>query len=266
MNERAREGIIAKLARADEHLERLRHDIDTWLDGKPHSYWAKPDFHTGRYSIHITIHGDPPALLSVVCGDFVHCLRSALDHLVCGNVKKITKRTAFPIYRDGDDFFCGVLLPARRKQWGPLTGLDPDGELFAMVKDVQPYMGPDGYEAHFLHVLAELSNADKHRAILASAAANRLVADQELWVRGNDIVCSDAEYALGTPLVNGAKVAWGTLTVVGAKPEMEMEHDFPVEVAFGSALVGLEALEEVRKGVRAAIALAFQILGLSAPP
>jgi hypothetical protein len=265
VDERTRDGIVAKLDRADEHLKRLNREIDSWLDGKPHSYWAKPNFHSGSYSIHITVNDEPPLSLSVTCGDYVHCLRSALDHLICGNVKRITKRTAFPMHKDGDDFFCGVVLPARRKQRGPLTGLDPEGELFAMVQGVQPYMGADGYEAHFLHILAELSNADKHKAILTSAAANRLVVDQELWVRAHDVVCSDAEYALGTPLVNGAKVAWGKLTVTGAKPEMEMEHDFPVEVAFGSDLVGLQALGEIRDSVRATITLAFKILGLPPP-
>jgi hypothetical protein len=265
VDERTRQGIIAKLERAKEHLERLHGEVDTFLDGKPHSYWAKPDFYAGRYALHVTINQEPPAPLSVTCGDFVHCLRSALDHLICGAVPKITKRTSFPIYRDGDDFLCGVELPAKRKQWGPLTGLDPDGEMFALVKTLQPYAGPHGYEAHFLHVLAELSNADKHRAILASAAANRMIDTAALWVRGKDIICSDAEYALGTPLINGAKVAWGTLTVVGAEPEMEMEGDLPVDIAFGPVLVRLEGLEEVRKGVGDAIAYGLKVLGLPFP-
>jgi hypothetical protein len=265
VDQRTREGIIAKLDRADEHLERLNREIGTWLDGKPHAYWAKPDFHAGRYSIHVTVNEVPPPLLSVVCGDYVHCLRSALDHLACGNVKKITKRTAFPIYRDGDDFFCAVEMPARRKRPGPLTGLDPEGNLFAAIKAFQPYEGPDGYERHPLFNLAELSNADKHRAILASAAANRRVDAEALWVRGKHIVCSDAEYAMGTPLVNGAKVCWGTLTVFGAEPEMEMEGDLPVEVAFGSSLVPIQGLEEIGKAVRAMLAHSFRVLGLPVP-
>lgn len=259
MDKQTEEGIRAKLDRANEHLKTLKYEIGIFLDGKPHTYWTKTDMHGGRYSVHVTIHAEPPLRLGIICGDYIQCLRSALDHLVCGAVPKITKRTAFPILNDSDDYFCGVVIPARRKQRGPLTGLDVESELFAMIQQVQPHEGPHGHEAHFLFVLRELSNMDKHRAILPSAAAHKAVTEP-VGMHAHDVRIGQARYELGKPLKNGAKVAWGTFVVTGAEPQVEMDGDFPVEVAFGNPLVRLDGLEQIRDGVRDTIALAFKLL------
>jgi hypothetical protein len=171
VDERAREGIIAKLDRAREHLKRLNDEVEAFIESKPHVYWAKPDFHAGRYSIHVTVNKLPRVEMSVTCGDFIHCLRSGLDQLVSSAVPKATKRTSFPIYDDRDDFFCRVVIPARRRQRGPLTGLNPDGDLFTAIEALQPYNGPHGPRVHPLYNVGTLSNMDKHRAIVTSAAA-----------------------------------------------------------------------------------------------
>ncbi len=263
MDQNAQDGIRAKLDRADEHLEALKNEIGVFLNGKPHVYWTKADVHKGRYAVHVTINAEPPLRLSVICGDYIQCLRSTLDYLVCAVVPKVTRRTAFPIFDNSDDYFCGVVLPARRKRQGPLTGLEVEGDLFAAIQQLQPHEGPHGHEAHFLFVLRELSNVDKHRAILARAAAHSAVTEP-VGMIAHDVRLGHAQYELGQPLKNGAKVAWGTFDVTGPEPHVEMDGDFPVEIAFGDPPVRLNGLEQLRDGVRDVIALAFKLLGVPA--
>jgi hypothetical protein len=263
LDQNAQDGIRAKLDRANEHLETLKGEIGAFLGGEPHTYWTKADIHNGRYSVHVTINAEPPLRLSVICGDYIQCLRSALDYLVCAVVPKVTKRTAFPIYENPDDYFCSVVVPARRKRQGPLTGLDVEGDLFTAIQQLQPHEGPHGHEAHFLFLLRELSNMDKHRAILARAAAHSAVTEP-IGMVVHDVRLGHAQYELGQPLKNGAKVAWGTFVVTGPEPHVEMEGDFPVEVAFGDPLVRLDGLEQLRDGVREVIALAFKMLDAAA--
>jgi hypothetical protein len=263
LDQNAQDGIRAKLDRANKHLKTLKDEIGVFLDGEPHTYWTKTDVYSGRYGVHVTINAEPPLRLSVICGDYIQCLRSTLDYLVCAVVPKVTRRTAFPIFEDADDYFCGVVLPARRKQRGPLTGLDVEGDLFAAIQQLQPHEGPHGHEAHFLFLLRELSNMDKHRAILARAAAHSAVTEP-IGMFAHDVRLGEAHYELGQPLKNGAKVAWGTFIVTGAEPQVEMDGEFPVEVAFGNPLVRLDGLEQLRDGVRDVIALAFKLLGV--PP
>jgi hypothetical protein len=263
LDQNAQDGIRAKLDRANEHLEALKNEVGVFLDGEPHTYWTKADVHSGRYSVHVTIHAEPPLRLSVICGDYIQCLRSTLDYLVCAVVPKVTKRTAFPIYTDSDDYLCGVVIPARHKRQGALTGLDVESDLFAAIQQLQPYEGPYGHEAHFLFLLRELSNMDKHRAILARAAAHMAVTEP-IGMHAHHVDLGHAQYELGKPLKNGAKVAWGEFIVTGPEPHVEMDGDFPVEIAFGDPFVRLDGLEQLRDGVRDLIAFAFKLLAV--PP
>jgi hypothetical protein len=186
-----------------------------------------------------------------------------LRPLVSNAVPKVTKRSSFPLYDDRDDFFCRVVIPARRKQRGPLTGLDPEGALFTTIEALQPYNGPHGHRVHPLYNLGALSNMDKHRAIVTSAAA-QTEHTEGILVRVQHIRASQAVYETGVPLKNGAKVAWGTLTVIGTEPEMQVEGDLPVEVAFGEGedLTKMDGLEQIRQTVHDAVSWSLKLLGV----
>ncbi len=267
MNETTRNGIKAKLDRADQHLEALADEVRIWGEGvpPPHTYWPDVDYDTGCYGIRISIKTPPPIMLSVTCGDLVHCLRSALDHLVCGMVEKPTKRTAFPLYSDRDDFFCRVELPARRKERGPLTGLGTGGILFAMVEQVQPYNGPHRLRDHPLYLPADLSNTDKHRAILARAAAHKRLTEVNMpSFTGRDIeYVGKAEYIVGKPLEDGAEFIKGQFKVPGPNPQVQVAGQFPLDIGFGQFLVTIEGLQEIRKVVRGTVEQGLTLLAAS---
>jgi hypothetical protein len=250
MDEVVLEGIREKLRRADEHFVTLDNEVSAYFNTEPHAYPADADYNTGRYSIRVTIKTPPPVRLGVLCGDFIHCLRCVLDHLVCANVPHITRRTAFPLYNSGGAFFSKVVTPARENKPGPLTGLDPEGAVFALVERAQPYKGAHGYAEHPLWVLGELSNADKHRAILARAATHRKLDEPTLRFAGTDIeYLGRAELIYDQPLEDGAEVLRGQFRVTGAHPQVQVHGHFPVRIAFGEMLAPIESFGLMRKAV-----------------
>ncbi len=253
MDESSLAGIRAKLDRADEHLQALTNELRTFFDSEPHSYLTHVDFDAGSYSVRVTIERSPPVRVSIICGDFVQCLRAALDHLANGLVVRPTRRTQFPIYRDADDFLCRVIIPARRRERGPLTGLDPEGEVFARIESYQPYNRSDGIGSHPLQVLNDLSNMDKHRTILTSVSTHRTDSTRELpdiAFESSDIeYVGQATFIYDQPLETGAEVLRGQFKVTGPDPQVHVHGNLVTDVAFGEGLVTTDGLETVRQAV-----------------
>ncbi|HEY3759172.1 MAG TPA: hypothetical protein VGL37_05385 [Solirubrobacteraceae bacterium] len=250
MDEEVLIGIREKLRRADEHLETLHDEIRSYLDSEAHTYWTDANYNAGSYSIRVAIKSPPPIRLGVICGDYIHCLRSLLDHLVCAHVNRITRRTAFPLYSDRDRFFARVLTPALKGDDGPLTGIDPESPVFAYIQSAQPYRGQHGHTAHPLRLLGELSNADKHRAILARAASHQKMDAPSLSFTGTDIAyLGAAELVYDQPLIDGAEVLRGHFRVVGPKPQVQVNGQIPVDVAFGELLLPTESLALLKNAV-----------------
>jgi hypothetical protein len=265
VDQEAQDGIRAKLERADLHLRALAGEVSAYLDGEPHTYSTDADYNAGSYSIRIAIKSPPPVQLGVTCGDYIHCLRSALDHLISGEVPKSSNKTGFPIHRSGKDFFTEVVTAAWKNENGPLTSLDPEGALFAYIQGIQPYRGQDGYASKPLWLLRELSNADKHRTILARAASHERVKPGTIRFKGTDIdYLGEAALVYDQPLVDGAKVLSGQFRVTGPNPQVQVQGHIPIDIAFGEALVPSKSLHRLMDGVREVIDKAFVILGL--PP
>jgi hypothetical protein len=70
-----------KTKRAKEHLDALRHELESFRDSKSHRVSRERDIKNKRYRIRLKI-ADIPDTLPLIVGDFVCCLRSSLDQLV----------------------------------------------------------------------------------------------------------------------------------------------------------------------------------------
>jgi hypothetical protein len=168
------DGPWAKAERAREHTEVLNREwriffeshsnrdfLNHSLDGPWHVISASPP-----------LKKPPPLRFSVICGDIVHNLRSALDHLVWQLViaegSEPGKWNSFPIYTDSDAFTRDVRCRKKKRGPGPLAGIDPKGDAWAFIEELQPYnsrkLGMDPTH-HQLFVLHTLSNTDKHRTL-----------------------------------------------------------------------------------------------------
>lgn len=101
----------------------------------------------------------PPLHFGVILGDFLHNLRGVLDHLIWQlvllNENEPTRATGFPICDSREDFD----KLAKRC----LRGLTDDQ--YALVEEYQPYRLGDEAPFHYLAVLRDLSNTDKHRFV-----------------------------------------------------------------------------------------------------
>jgi len=111
---------------------------------------------------------EPGAQESIILGDAIHQLRSALDHLICAFVmrkhpRKICEdaKIAFPVTKSSSDF--KAIRRISKGEWQALMGAD----VFALVEASQPYQrNPTHPTADPLYILSQLDNIDKHRIVI----------------------------------------------------------------------------------------------------
>jgi hypothetical protein len=159
-------GVRAKIERAEFQRAALDAECKAWTEQQRaevvHHYDSDTTWH--RFVVKAIDPVPPPLVWSVVLGEIVHDLRSALDHtiwqLVLSNNCVPDKGNQFPIFsrypkQPGAMNTClnGVATaPATR------------------IKQLQPYRRKNRKEPDPLEILGYLSNTDKHRTIHAVAA------------------------------------------------------------------------------------------------
>jgi hypothetical protein len=165
---------VRKLDRAQHHFA----DLQAWINGLP-----PPDPHLGY--LRVGVHDDPeyrfryfcnviaPGIddCSVILGDCLFNIRSALDHVAVSSVPAAYQKEAqFPIMRqmpiDAARAADGATekVSTWRRQTKGMTAV-----VLAYVESCQPWhqAARDGTEPddHPLAALAKLQNADKHRQL-----------------------------------------------------------------------------------------------------
>jgi hypothetical protein len=75
-------GTGLKLNRAQFHLNALKESIDAFFESKPYEIVRAVDPNTNQVFGVLRVKRECPAAWGVLVGDFIHNLRSALDHLV----------------------------------------------------------------------------------------------------------------------------------------------------------------------------------------
>lgn len=161
-----------KVARANQHIQALNREVRLFMEEKANKQIisCRCDEIWHIVSINPVIENSMPLLCSVICGDVVHNLRSASDHLVWqlvlaqGNTPD--RWNSFPIYTDPNQFQRKVKYPSNPEQ-SPLHGVAPSEELWRLIEGEQPYNSQEPSE-HHLNILAKPSNVDKHRTLHTS--------------------------------------------------------------------------------------------------
>jgi hypothetical protein len=259
-------GCEAKLRRAHENLELLDNKVGSYLDGhsEPIPTVGQLDPETKRHvrwRIGPVI--EPGLLLAAIVGDFIHDLRSALDHL------------AFELsFRD-----TGGVIPDRniaypccrtRQAWNgskteaKLKGINKTHR--AMIYRTQPCyrrkdttVDPRALARRPRRALADLEdfwNHDKHRTLQPIASAPFHVHG------GEDVIPYDCiptgpvsidPSILGRPLTEGAQAFWMPVEPAGPNPHVEMDIAVAVIVSFRNGLPALETLVNLGNWVRSVI-------------
>jgi hypothetical protein len=161
------ESVDAKMIRAHETIEILDREINEWFETIKFTIISKtaPDQPRPWLVVWCSDYIPPPRL-SVLIGECVHNMRSAVDNLVCGLARTLTpeckcRDLAFPLYKDQDEW--------SEKADKPLKGIPPAAR--EIIRHLQPWS--DTITPHPLTILNKLSNIDKHRALNFTVPHNR---------------------------------------------------------------------------------------------
>lgn len=166
------DGVRDRVSRAQEHLEAIQsqllayyHADECVVRGK---YNPKLDGGTGHVE-DVTITTPPihPRLNTLV-GEFLHDLRSSLDHLAWQLVldagRTPSRATCFPI-ADADP---GTDKKGERRSPGVPGGVSAAAR--TLIGAAQPYQWGARYREHPLWLLHQLWNIDKHRYVIAQGS------------------------------------------------------------------------------------------------
>jgi hypothetical protein len=173
IDEDAVRGVILKVNRAHEHFTALKREIDAWNGRKPYRLVAEVHANGGKHFLRVKLLEPIPVEWSVVVGEAVHDLRSALEQIIYQltlfhSGRRDLDGCGFPIYSKRSDF-------EKRSKRHPsgwardggrykIRGTAPSVQLF--IEELQPY--PQRYTRSVHHSLAglhELWNQDKHRLV-----------------------------------------------------------------------------------------------------
>jgi hypothetical protein len=156
-----------KIARAQQLLAEFNAACAAFVGTDPYRIIERQK--QGVRTVRIEFDRAPPGL-GAIFGDFVHNLRSALDHtvrtLVEGNSEE-RRRSSFPILIDGNQW-ADAPPGCMNGGFAKVAGLDP--EAIRAIERLQPYNVDHDPEWHPLVVLQGLDNRDKHRELNLTVA------------------------------------------------------------------------------------------------
>jgi hypothetical protein len=145
---------LAKLDWAKQHLKKFNAATRVFHDTHPFTTFIKENPETGELVYYVGEIPEIPAHISLIAGDVLHSLRSALDYLACGMVPTVTANTKFPIGHSAQHYksSLGRLVPGLSQK------------ALEVLEEIKPYQGGN----LLLWTLHRLDNIDKHRLLLAA--------------------------------------------------------------------------------------------------
>lgn len=160
-------GVLAKIQRANHHIEELDGHARAFADDNRHCVVCERDPESGEGVFRIRLTAPLPGAVPLILGDAVHNLRSALDYLAWQLV-----------LASGGNPDESTSYPLRPTPWAYKKAVRTKGTVEALpphvrgrIEATQPYQS--GYE--HLGVLSILDNTDKHRLLIVAFAAARVM-------------------------------------------------------------------------------------------
>lgn len=230
----SRDGIDAKLGRAEHHLETIKREVAEFIAPNPDHFVS--DYDAARQQIAVK----PSQKLfakrndwSAVIGDCVHNLRSALDHLahqlvvLGGGVPKSGRGgTAYPIL----DSSTGPRGGPRQVRIETTSGSVAPA-VQTRIEELQPYKRTNPSVDDLLWILSELDNMDKHRELATTAVA---MSDFSFGIVSmRDINVHVDHVGFSGPFDQNTELARLKAIVAGPNPKMEMKHEGTIEITLG---------------------------------
>lgn len=226
-------GVEAKVSRAKEHIQTVKDEVISWQDGRPYLITKEANADFTRWALVLRL--QKPAELfqrnllrwTLIIGDAVNNLRSALDHLIYAiavhesgsNSPPDEKRLAFPICNSAGEFKDSA------KRIKNLTA-----DVRTAIELVQPYNRTHPTLPALLAILRDFNNTDKHKLLrLAySATSEGQVSFQREGSPSEQPVVTSLEVNTGE-LKDGAEVM--AITVDRPSPDMQCKYDVKLIIA-----------------------------------
>jgi hypothetical protein len=159
--------INLKIERAKKHIIDLNAEIQGFLKSNPYEVAAKHDPKTGDLIFYVTRVDQTPVAISIIAGEVIQHIRSALDHLAYQLFMVGTRGNS------GPGFHVYFLIERNSKEFEARLPRKVEGmrqDAINAIRSIEPYKGGKGHE---FWVLNELNNIDKHRLIVTIGIALR---------------------------------------------------------------------------------------------
>lgn len=178
-----------KIERARKHISDLKKIIEDFLSAKPFELWSRYKKKPNERLIFVKQTKPIPHEVSLVLGDAIHNLKSALDILAFGMVGDTAPsptRVLFPFASSAE----GLQGSISNRQMG-LAG----EKVVAAIKELKPYMGGDNR----LYGVQTLDTQDKHHFIITVGQVTRMSAD-ELRLMGIEQLAGSGVLVFNVPI------------------------------------------------------------------
>jgi hypothetical protein len=249
-----------KLKRAEEHIDVLDAEIQTFLADEPYGAYRSLERGGLEHIIFWSRYTEPPPRLGLIAGDAIHNIRSSLDHMVVALAKfgaslsgetvseQDERRLQFPITMSPDEFQKQV--KGQALAWVPSPAA-------AIIEQRQPYLAVPQYPKQFpLYEIGQFDNADKHRALtvaLLSTSIVRVSWPSEL-----------ADTPMQTP---GGHIELEPHTEIArfVLPRAYSEEELPIDYRWGFTLAGaVPGIHDIRYTLKSFVSVArFTVSQLS---
>lgn len=154
-----------KVERANKHFLDFDIEIRAFNASDPYKIVHERDPETGYLVVKVRRLKHPPDNLTLIVGDAIHNLRTALDYLACDLALrngKDTKRVYFPFAKTGQHFLSATIQRKIRN----LSAEDQES-----IRALEPYVGGKGALLFALHDLDRVEKHIKFVTIRAAASA-----------------------------------------------------------------------------------------------
>ena len=209
---------LLKIGHAEEHLNIFNTERLAWIQGEPYVISKKVEAEGRRHSAVLGGIRNPPPLdrWSLIAGDCIHNLRSALDHAAYALAIRDSGQSPPPAYRsiqfpivgDSKDW------PAERdRRLGSLSAASR-----ARIERLQPYNRGHHDLPPLLSLVSHFDNTDKHR--LLNLASEHLVGGK---FRLKTAMPTLTPYFLKTPINSGTEAV---MFFEVDPPNLDVDYDY----------------------------------------
>lgn len=218
----------AKLAQARKHLDTLDNEIVLFDKSDPYSAGTYYDAKDEGYIARIHVSRDLPPEWSLIVGDMLHNMRSALDNLAYALVVAHSGKPTEQEARNIQFLVCdgpGEFKDRCARYLGKMsTGTQ------ATIEGLQPYNAVTPGYRHPLSVVRDLSNVDKHRHIILTRATAEM---SSIVLEGPGLPPGTTVVGFQGPFEEGTEIArWKYVGGPPYNPEVKMTGYLAVVIAF----------------------------------